>query len=283
MKLAVSNIAWAPKHRDYAYAMLNEHGIRGLEIAPGLFLNGAKDPFEPTPEESKAALAPMRAAGLELVSMQSLLFGVEGAALFGEHSERQRFEQAMLRAIRLAGILGIPNLVFGSPGQRVIPKSMSREEAESIAVDLFRRLGDAAVAEGTILGMEFNPKVYGTNFLNHAKETAAFVAHVNHPAIQIILDVGAMHLNGDFETLPSFVAAQAARISHVHFSEPYLAPAPADSNQAHRVFRAMSAVGYRRWYSIEMKAVPDGELEALGFALGRLKHAVQQFEESMGS
>lgn len=282
MKLAVSNIAWAPKHRDHAYAMLQAHGIRGLEIAPGLFLNGARDAFEPTPEECEAALAPMRAAGLELVSMQSLLFGVEGAALFGEHSERERFERAMLRAIRLAGRLGIPNLVFGSPSQRVIPKSMSREEAESIAAEVFRRLGDAAVAEGTVVGMEFNPKVYGTNFMNHAKETAAFVARVNHPAIQIILDVGAMHLNGDFETLPSFVAAHTGKISHVHFSEPYLAPAPADSNQALQVLRATSAVGYRRWYSIEMKAVPDGELEALGLALGRLKHAVQQFEEGMG-
>lgn len=283
MKLAVSNIAWAPKHRDRAYAMLIEHGVRGLEIAPGLFFNGARDPFEPTPEECEAALAPMRAAGLELVSMQSLLFGVEGAALFGEHSEREQFEQAMLRAIRLAGILGIPNLVFGSPGQRVIPKSMSWEEAESVTVDLFRRLGDAAVAEGTILGMEFNPKVYGTNFLNHAQETAAFVAQVNHPAIQIILDVGAMHLNGDFETLHSFVAEQVGTISHMHFSEPYLAPAPADSDQALQVLQAMSAVGYRKWYSIEMKAVPDGELEALRLALGRLKHAAQQFEEGMGT
>jgi sugar phosphate isomerase/epimerase len=282
MKLAVSNIAWAPKHRDRAYAMLQAHGIHGLEIAPGLFLNGAKDAFQPTPAECEAALAPMRAAGLELVSMQSLLFGVEGAALFGEHSERERFEQAMLRAIRLAGMLGIPNLVFGSPSQRVIPKIMGREEADSIAVEVFRRLGDAAAAEATTLGMEFNPKAYGTNFMNNAQETAAFVARANHPAIKIILDVGAMHLNGDFETLPSFVAAQAGKICHVHFSEPYLAPAPADSDQAHRVLRAMSAVGYRRWYSIEMKAVPDGEVESLGLALGRLKHAVQLFEEGMG-
>ena len=282
MKLAVSNIAWAPKHRDHAYAMLQAHGIHGLEIAPGLFLNGAKDAFQPTPAECEAALAPMRAAGLELVSMQSLLFGVEGAALFGERSERERFEAAMLRAIRLAGMLGIPNLVFGSPGQRVIPPSMGREEAEIIAVEVFRRLGNAAAAEGTVLGMEFNPKAYGTNFMNDADETAAFVARVSHPAIQIILDVGAMHLNGDFQTLPSFVAAQAEKISHVHFSEPHLVPAPADSDQAHRVLRAMSAVGYGRWYSIEMKAMPDGGLAAFELALGRLKHAVQMFEEDMG-
>jgi sugar phosphate isomerase/epimerase len=283
MKLAVSNIAWAPKHLEHAYAMLNEYGIRGLEIAPGLFLNGAKDPFQPTPAESGAALRPMRAAGLELVSMQSLLFGVEGAALFGARAERDRFERAMLRAIRLAGVLGIPNLVFGSPRQRMIPGGMKRDEAEIIAVEVFRRLGDAAAAEGTVLGMEFNPRAYGTNFMNHAEETAAFVARVNHPAIQIILDVGAMHLNGNFETLPSFATAQASKISHVHFSEPFLAPAPADSAQAGQVLHAMSAAGYRRWYSIEMKAVPNDELAALRVGLGRLRHAVQTFEAGIAS
>ena len=282
MKLAVSNIAWAPRQRDHAYAMLNEHGIRGLEIAPGLFLDGAKDVFRPTAEECEAALAPMRSAGLELVSMQSLLFGVEGVALFGGPAERERFEEAMLRAIHLAGMLGIPNLVFGSPRQRVIPKIMGLEEAESIAVEVFRRLGDAATAEGTVLGMESNPKVYGTNFMNNAEETAAFVARVNHPAIQIILDVGAMHLNGDFETLPLFVTTHASKISHVHFSEPYLAPAPADPSQAHRVLQAMSAVRYGRWFSIEMKALPDGELTELEPALGRLKRAEQMLEEGAG-
>ena len=278
MKLAVSNIAWAPRHRDHAYALLQAHGICGLEIAPGLFFSGIKDAFRPTPEECEAALAPMRGAGLELVSMQSLLFGVERAALFGKHSERECFEQAMLRAIRLAGKLGIPNLVFGSPNQRVIPESMIREEAESVAMEVFHRLGDAAATEGTVLGMESNPKAYGTNFLNDAKETAAFVARVNHPAIQIILDVGAMHMNREFETLPSFAANNAYKVSHVHFSEPFLAPAPADSDQAYRVFSAMSAVGYDRWYSIEMKAVATRELEALGHALDRLKHGVRMFE-----
>ncbi len=279
MKLAVSNIAWAPEHRDQAYDILRAHGIHGLEIAPGLFLHDAKDAFEPTIAECEAALAPMRAAGLELVSMQSLLFGVERVALFGDRSERECFEQAMMRAIRLAGLLGIPNLVFGSPGQRMIPGSMGREEAENIAVNVFRRLGDVAAAEGTVLGMEFNPKAYGTNFLNDAQETAIFVGRVDHPAIQMTLDVGAMHLNGEFESLPTFASQQAKKISHVHFSEPGLALAPADSSQAERVLRAMSAVGYQRWYSIEMKPVPERKLDALEIALARLKHAVQLFEE----
>lgn len=274
MKLAFSNIAWLPRQRDAAYAILKENGIRGLEIAPGLFLADAKDAFQPSLAECEAALAPMGAAGLELVSMQSLLFGVEHAALFGDRSERDGFERAMTRAIRLAGLLGIPNMVFGSPRQRNIPAEMAREEAERIALDVFRRLGDIAAAEGTILGLEINPRAYGTNFLTDAEETAVFVSKVSHPAIKMILDVGAMHLNDDFDGLASFVAKYVTMICHVHLSEPYLAPAPAHASQAGAVLGALSSMGYQRWYSVEMKAVPGRELEAVERSVARLKQGV---------
>ena len=55
MKIAVSNIAWPAGLRDEAYAILRDGGVTGLEIAPGLFLAGAVDPFAPTPPSSRIA------------------------------------------------------------------------------------------------------------------------------------------------------------------------------------------------------------------------------------
>ena len=60
--------------------------------------------------------------------MQSLLFGVADAHLFGGKREQDKFEQGMERAIELAGNYEIPT-VFGSPKQRIIPEGMSQEEA----------------------------------------------------------------------------------------------------------------------------------------------------------
>ena len=81
MKLAVSNIAWSPEHRAAVYDMLQTHGVRGLEIAPGLFFDRSADPFAPTGDELAQAVREARRAGLELVSMQALLFGAGRAAL----------------------------------------------------------------------------------------------------------------------------------------------------------------------------------------------------------
>jgi hypothetical protein len=84
----MSNIAWSPEDRFVAYAMLAEAGAFGLEVAPGMLFSRSADPLRPEQQEERRALAEIAGAGLSLVSMQSLLFGVENAALFGSADAR---------------------------------------------------------------------------------------------------------------------------------------------------------------------------------------------------
>lgn len=275
MIYSVSNIAWPAEDRILAYATLAEQGLGGLEIAPGLFFFDAADPFAPTAQECDRALGEITEAGLALVSMQSLLFGVEGAALFGDAAELQNLETWMHRAIRLAGRLRIPNLVFGSPRQRIVPEGMGMQKALDRATDVFLRLGDLAQSEGTVIAVEANPAVYGTNFLTHAQQALDFVRVADHPAVRFILDIGAMHINGVFDQTPALVADAGSLLSHVHFSEPQLAPAPADPAQAAEVLRALHTTGYDRAVSIEMKATPEAPVDAMAAAVGRLAQARQ--------
>lgn len=273
MKLAVSNIAWPASDRDAAYGILAQAGFNGLEIAPGLFLAGAADPFAPTEAEADAALAPMRDAGLTLVSMQSLLFGVSGAALFEGDEPRARLVSAIERAIGLANRLQIPNLVFGSPRQRVFPDNMAAEDALCQAVDVFRHLGERAHAAGTRIAMEPNGRAYGTNFLTRVEAAEAFVRQVDHPGVVLNFDIGALHMEGDFEHVETIAAQALDTIGHVHVSEPNLAPAPADPAQAARAIQALHTVGYAGWYSIEMaaSATPLDDLKA---SVDRLRQAL---------
>ena len=274
MKLAVSNIAWPATDRDAAYRLLARHGIVGLEIAPKLLFAESEDAFAPSPDEAARALDALGSAGLQLVSMQSLLFGAEGAALFGDQASRDRLIEATTRAIRLAGRFDIPNLVFGSPRQRDIPPDMAPAAAEAIALEVFHRLGDEAAKAGARLGLEPNPAAYGTNFLNRFEETEAFVRRLDHPAVRLILDGGALIMNDEMAVLEDMTPDRAAPISHVHISEPQLAPAPADPQTASQILGAMSAAGYGGWFSIEMKA-PAGGLDDLDQALSRLSAAVE--------
>lgn len=273
MTLAISNIAWSPDERIDAYRAMAEAGFGGLEIAPGLFFHPAADPFVPDENAARQALDEIAGFDLELVSMQSLLFGVEGAALFGGDTARAAFVVGMERAIALAGRFGIPNLVFGSPGQRRVPDDMTMDEALSQAAEVFHSLGDFAQSHGTRIAIEANPVAYGTNFLNTLEEAISFVAEVDHPAIVGILDLGAMHMNGSFDDVPGLLPAGiASALNHVHVSEPHLAPAPADAQRLIPVLRALKAQGYDKAISIEMKR-PEGGIGQVRAAIARLAEA----------
>jgi sugar phosphate isomerase/epimerase len=274
VKLAVSNIAWPAERRDEAYAVLAQAGITGLEVAPGLLLADAADPFDPTSAEVAAIRLPLERAGLRLVSMQSLLFGVADAALFEGQARHARFCAALERAIRLAGLLEIPNVVFGSPRQRAYPAEYPAAEAEAFAADTFRVLGDAAAKAGTRIAIEPNGAAYGTNFLNRVEEADSFVRRVGHPAVRLNFDIGALLSEGDFDRVEAIAAQVADRIAHVHISEPGLAPAPASPTQAEHALQALVDAGYDGWYSLEMAMQPQ-PIATLEKSVARLSEAVR--------
>jgi len=277
MRLAVSNIAWSPQERIKAYRILQKAGITGLEIAPGLFFHAAEDRRAPSPATARQAMVEIEDAGLALVSMQSLLFGVEGAALFEGPLARRRFEIGMARAVELAGRFDIPNCVFGSPAQRRVPADMPMDRALAEAAALFRRLGDRAQQAGTRIAIEANPARYGTNFLNTLEQVEAFVAQVDHPAIVTILDLGAMHVNETFESVPGRIPALMPRLNHVHVSEPDLAPAPAPGTDLSAILRGLRAAGYSKAVSIEMQR-PEAGLRDVEAAVGRMVAALSAAE-----
>ncbi len=266
------HIAWLPNERLGAYVLMEDAGFTGLEIAPGLFFSAASDPFVPDDATARVALAEIDARGLSLVSMQSLLFGVQGASLFGNKSQRIAFDAGMTRAIDLAGRFGIPNLVFGSPSQRRIPEGLPVNDAHAYAIETFCRLGDHAIAAGTVISMEPNPVAYGTNFLNTMDQVVEFVIRVGHPGILRMLDLGAMKMNQNTGLTSVQVGDLAMRLNHVHVSEPNLAPAPADAAFLIPVLKQLRAAGYNKAVSIEMKRHAEG-LPALQDCIAALRAA----------
>ena len=281
MKLAISNIAWMPDERGAVYDAMAEAGVTGLEIAPGLFFHAAEDPFLPSPDVAQAALAEIADRGLTLVSMQSLLFGVSGAGLFDGAEATANLARGMERAIALAGRFGIPNLVFGSPGQRRVPEGLPMNQALDQAAEVFRSFAVAAQSAGTKIAIEANPAAYGTNFLNTLDEAVDFVARVDHPAVVSILDLGAMHMNGDFATTAARIPALLPRLNHVHVSEPNLAPAPHDAAALAPVIEALRMAAYDKSVSIEMKRPPEG-VAGVRAALERLVTASKKMDGPHG-
>ena len=148
------------------------------------------------------------------------------------------------------------------------------ERAVEQAAEVFRQLGDRAAQAGTRITIEANPAAYGTNFLNTLDEVIDFVSAADHPAIAVILDLGAMHMNGAFDAVPDALPRISPKLNHVHVSEPELAPAPADPERLSPVLKALDHEGYAKAVSIEMRCPANG-LEGVRTSIARLAEAAQ--------
>jgi len=226
MRLAISNIAWYLVEDLAVAQLLAKFGIDAIDVAPGKYF---PDPVNAKDEDIADVRRWWADRGIEITGMQALLFGTTGLNVFGEN------KQAMLdhlRAVcRIGAGLGATRLVFGSPKNRD-RSGLSDAQALEQAVNFFRRLGDVAQEHGVIICLEPNPTRYGANFMTNSPETAHVVTAVDHKAIRMQFDTGALTING--ESPEAVLESSAKLIGHIHASEPDLVPL-GDSGTDHRL------------------------------------------------
>lgn len=248
MRLSISNIAWDSNEDVAIAALLRQYGVDAIDIAPGKYF---PRPLETRQEEVERVRDWWVQQGMEIVGMQALLFGTTGLNLFGPPDVQQAMLTHLDAVCRIAGQLGAPKLVFGSPKNRD-RSLLTDEETHACAVSFFQRLGDMAQQHAVVVCLEPNPTHYGANFMTTSSETARIVEAVAHPAIRMQLDTGAIAINR--ESISQVLSNHAHLIGHIHLSDPDLAPL-GDHDVDHRVFHsAISAALPHHLGSIEMRA-----------------------------
>lgn len=251
MRLSISNIAWDPAEDTEIAKLLKNYHINAIDIAPSKYFSNF---FTTGKSEIVAIKNYWLDHGIELVGMQSLLFGTQGLNIFGSPSVQAALLKHLAAVCRISAILGISRLVFGSPKNRD-RTGLGDEEALTQAIDFFRRLGNIALHEGVVFCLEPNPICYGSNFMTSSCETAQVVMHVNHPAIRMQLDTGALLIND--ESIDSLLNKHAHLIAHIHVSEPGLVPL-GDLTTNHSVlFHALKKHLPNHIASIEMLATKN--------------------------
>ncbi|RXV74169.1 sugar phosphate isomerase/epimerase [Burkholderia stabilis] len=218
MRLAISNIAWDVAEDAAIAALLKARAIDAIDIAPGKY-------FPAPASASNAEIIRVKhwwqAQGIEITGMQALLFGTSGLNVFGPADVQQRLLEHLAAVCRIGEGLGASRIVFGSPKNRD-RSGLTDHEALAIAVPFFRQLGDIAQAHNVIICLEPNPAHYGANFMLNSAETAHVVQRVDHPAIKMQFDTGALAING--EAAADVLRQFAPLIGHIHASEPDLVP-----------------------------------------------------------
>lgn len=261
MKLAISNIAWMAGEDERVYAMMRKYDYTGLEIAPTRFF--AVNPYEDLDAVRQWRMEFARKEGFEIPSMQSIWFG-RTERLFADEAQRQALLDYTKKAVDFAEVVGCANLVFGSPKNRVIPDASDRELWQQ-GIDFLREIGDYAFSKKTAIGMEANPFIYNTNYINTTQEAIELIREVASGGFLLNLDIGTMIENREpVEVLEGNIGV----IRHVHISEPFLKPIA--RNRDRRQFHSELASflrenSYQGYVSVEMGKSEDasGRLSVL--------------------
>jgi len=260
MRISISNIAWDLSEEEAIAAWLAAAGVDRVDIAPGKYF---PNPDTATAGEIDAVRRLWEGRGFAIEGMQALLFGMSGLNLFADA------DGIMLRRLgavcRIGGGVGARALTFGSPGQRD-RQALDDATALRIALEFLRRLGDAAADAGVIVCLEPNPAVYNCNFMVTTAEAAAVVEAVDHPAIRLQIDVGALALNA--EPVAETIARFGPLAGHVHASEPLLKTL-GDGDSSHtEAARALAASRPDLAVTIEMAAsVNESHADAVARAV----------------
>ena len=242
IKLSISNIAWQHQDNENVYKLMQNYGFFGLEIAPTKIFPDS--PYDKLDIAKIWATDLKGKYGFEVPSMQSIWYG-KSERIFGKREERQILINYTKKAIDFASIIGCKNLVFGCPKNRNIEK----ESDYSIAIEFFKELGDYAYSKNTCIGMEANPTIYNTNFINDTKSAIDLIKNVNSSGFLLNLDIGTMIYNK--ENLDE-LNGNIHLINHVHISEPYLALI--EQRDLHKeLITLLESEHYNKYLSIEMK------------------------------
>jgi len=251
MKLAASNIAWKREDNERVADLLRKYGVTGVEVTPSTVFDS---PW-------------WREQGFEVVAMQGLLYGVEGASLWGEG--QSKVIKGLKKAIHLAAAFEIPCLVFGSPTARNCSEWIT-QVAWNKAVEVFRALGDLLWHTHSRLLIEPLTNDSGCWFLNSTMEALGFVQVVSKCGIGVHIDATALRVTG--ENLTQTLKA-VAELSHCHASNYHLEPMnPSDTAHHFNLSAALRQANYTGYVSLEQR---DHGLEALEESLAILQRSYE--------
>lgn len=246
MNLSISNIAWDKENDEKVYLLMKKNGFLGLEIAPTRIF--PENPYSKLKEAKEWKNEIFEKYGFKISSMQSIWYGRK-ERIFGSKEERSVLLDYTKKSIDFANVIECKNLVFGCPKNR----NLLEGEASEVAIDFFRELGEYAYKAGTTIGMEANPTIYNTNYINDTISALDLIKNVNSKGFLLNLDLGTIIYNN--ENLEELIG-NVKYINHVHISEPNLKPI--EKRNMHKdLINILDNERYNNYLSIEMGKIED--------------------------
>lgn len=244
MKLSVSNIAWDPARMDEFLGLLQKQGCQGLEFSASMLW---QEPVETGVTEINAFKKKVRSFGLEFSSMHSLTYTRPDLTFFDSADKRKELIEYIISLGRIANLLEIPVMVFGSTKSRQIG-SRNRDECLKIMVDAFYKIAEGLKPFGVILLIEYLSKTE-SDCINNAEEAVSLIKMVSHPNFSLHADLRSSF--AEKEDYFKVWSKYSKLIKHCHVANPGLNPPGPDCPEHYKAAEAIKASGYNGYISLE--------------------------------
>ncbi|MFC1525765.1 sugar phosphate isomerase/epimerase family protein [Candidatus Latescibacterota bacterium] len=267
MKFGTCNEYFEDWTLEKVFGYAAQIGYDGVEVAPFT--------LAPSVEEISAARrgAIRRAAekaGVDIIGLHWLLLSPEG--LYVNHVDdeiRNRTRDYFKALIQFCGEIGGEVMIIGSPKQRNVQDGWDYNETWARTRQVFEDCLELAEANGVYLCIE-PLSAEQTNFLSTAEEARRFVAEINHPHFQTMVDV----CSGSTEAIPveQLLRESAPHLYHVHVNDANKRGPGFGDTDFVSVIRTLKELDYQRYVSVEVfDFEPDPRTiaaESLGYLKG---------------
>lgn len=167
-------------------------------------------------------------------------------------------------ALRRAGMVGIPYIVFGSGKARNVPENFSKKEATGQFIAFCKQIAPLAQKYNVTVVIEPLNRAE-TNLINSLAEGAGVVEAVDHPNLQLLCDI--YHMMREEEPA-SEIVKYGKYVHHCHIAEKEERTSPGTNGDDFRPYlRALKEIGYKGCISIEgrWKDLPQEIQPALSY------------------
>lgn len=247
MKFAICNELFEGWDFNRTVRFVAEAGYDGIEIAPFTLADSVRDIPDGKRRELKERVTD---TGIVVTGLHWLLIKPEGLHI--NHPDplvRQRTIDYLKDLIDFCADLGGKILVFGCPNQRVILPEIDRHQGWDLACEGFAAVAANAAGRGVTLCLEALP-ASATNLLVTNAEVLAMVKAINHPNIQMMLDVKSMC--SENLPIPDNIRNCSGFFHHVHANDPNLRGPGFGELDFKPIFQTLTDLHYDGFVSVEV-------------------------------
>ena len=243
MKLCFSNIAWSKKENKEIIDLFNQEKIRYLEYAPDLIIKNFKKK-----ENIFKVKKFWQKKKIKLYSMQSVLYRVKNAFVFGDNNQQNIFYNGVKEKVLLAKKLGTKVIVFGSPkSKKTFGKS--KKILNYLFESNMRKIAKICEKAKITFCLEANPKVYGTKYLTHTNQALSLVKKIDNKYFKLNLDLGTIISNN--ENYKKLIKNNIFHIGHAQISLPKLKNPLINKKLIERFILELNKNRYKKIISVE--------------------------------